>query len=226
MQEEPDLHELLRGLQTALRRAGLTLAEASRKLEHSPTYLSLVFRRRLKLKVREAFELIELARLQPWEFFDICFPLGGAGFADLRARYHEREASELAKLPDTRGLLLAKLRQDPRLPVDPAEWAARTGALLREKIAAAGASQRNLSVTLGYSPVALGLALRGNSRLTFLHVFGVLRELGITPARFFTELVLQEGELAESLRWSELLDKIEHVLIEAAKGVARLAPPK
>ncbi len=225
MSLHPDAARLVRGLKAALRQAKISHSAASQHLDRGPSYVSRVFGGRLKLKVREVFELIELAGFHPWKFFDVYFPLGGERYAALRERYREERADYLAKAPDTGALLLARLQRDLRHPVDSTEWSNRAGALLREKILAAGRNQRAISRELGLSPVALGLALRGNSRLTFGHVFGVLDRLGMSPARFFVELMSNEEDPTERLRLAEILDEFERTF-EGALSAIPVPPPK
>ncbi len=200
------------------------MAEASRRLERHPTYFGRVFRRALALKVEEVFELLALLNLAPWEFFEACFPLGGDLVSEMRVRSAHASPGGESPVTRTRELMRQAMGQYPQAEFTAADWAARTGELLREKVKAAGLTQRQLSTRLGMSRDALGQALRGQKRLTFELVFQLLPELQLSPGRFFAELVLPDRTLAGRLRWSQLLADLDRLLATTASRLLTKSP--
>lgn len=152
--------------------------------------------------------LLERVDVHPSEFFEIYFPLGG----------------NLPGGPD-----LVDEDDDPPRPPQPRRqpeaWTARATELLRKRIRAEGKTQREVSLALGLARDALGKTLRGDSQVTWWHVFEVLRVLGVTPGRFFFELCCEPRRPADALRWSELLDLWERKLGELA-SLPKPTPPQ
>jgi transcriptional regulator with XRE-family HTH domain len=206
-------------LREALAEADLSHREASERLGHHPGYLSRALTGHLDLKVREALELLELLGIDPGEFFPFVFPFGGNPMAAL---LRAPRPADVPALPDAGALLREALAARGESPPTPAQLTARAGELLRMAIRRAGSSQREVSRALGLSPDALGLALRGNTRLSFHHLFGTLAATGVDPGRFFIELFVAAAEpLAARVSWRQLLDRLEEAFGEGARGLAR-----
>ena len=84
MVSEDPLQRLRQGLGEIVGRSGQPLGALSERLGRHPGYLGKVLHGRLKLKVREVFELLEILGLGAGDFFDLYFPLGGIPHARLR----------------------------------------------------------------------------------------------------------------------------------------------
>lgn len=172
------------------------------------------------MRVTLVFELLEKLRASPVRFFSVRYPLGGEAHAGLR-----EDAKPSIDLPGAMPLTEAARRRADRLGLrlTPAGAAAKLGRLLRREIRASGKTQREISLDLGFGVGALGQALRGNSELTFFHVFGVLAATGRSPARLFAELFAPEP--ADPMARFELaleLDHQEEQFRKAAEGSIEL----
>jgi len=209
---ETSLDRLRQALREAVAYSGRELQDLSKELGRSHGHLGKLLNGHLQLYVREVFELLDLLELRPEDFFDVYFPLGGPRHARLRALYqaHSLPIWEV----DVRSFAALEARRRGIPELSPRALEAKTARLLRQRLKKAGASQRSISLALNLSGDALGQALRGNTRLLFRHVFGILAEIGVRPERFFAELLgPDDGELVGTLRWYHLLDEIEAHLV-------------
>lgn len=201
-------------------------AAVSRALGHHPSYMHRVLEGELPLRVVVTCDLLKRLDLDPRDFFLECFPLGGDAEVRLRAALAERQASDplLAAGSRVRSASATPVRtQDVLPPVVPEVIVARAGLLLRWMIRRSPHTQGDLSERLGFgSRHVLGQALRGESELKFEQVFPVLTAIGVTPGRYFRELLSPlTHEVVEGITWSDLLDRLEHAAREAAEGYLR-----
>lgn len=193
-------------LKEATRASGRSSKEISRRLGKSPHFLSRIYRGELRLRIETLFSVLGALEIPPSQFFGRFYPLGGwapegrFGFA-----------------PDDPLAPLTLRLEREQLAKPPQQWAREAGRILIAKIVGAGRKQTDLSVRLGLNREVLGRALRGNSRIEMFHVFGVLHEIGLSPARFFAELIGQEPDAkAPSTTAEELIRLAEKLLLEAA----------
>lgn len=217
MAVKEELEWLGQALMDLAHRAGLPLVVLSRELGHHDNYLTRTFRGRLPLKVVDVFWLLERLSVDSELFFELLWPFGGdeAGYVRRRppAEYRpdERLAQHRLKLRAERG-------EDVFTPAD---WAAKAAVCLRELLRRKRVTQRAASLAAGMGPDALGQALRGNTLLTFQHVFATLEASGSPPGRFFTDLFgAPDGDLLEGLKWSMYLDELEVGFADFAKRAA------
>lgn len=190
------LNSLCRGLRIVLDEARVPLKQASAALGRYPEYVGRALRQREALKVLDFFELLPLASIHPQRFAEIYFPLV------------EPLPGQLPSRPPGAAELLERVQRHRA----PNEWAKRVAELVRRHLRRGGLAQRAAARALGLPQDALAQRLRGTAQLTWAHVFGVLEQLGIRPARFFLELVLDDGDLPSSLALAELLDLWEERL--------------
>ncbi len=218
MAPDEALATLGRALRRLIRSEGLRLGEFSRKLGFGPDYLGRAFRGRYPLRVELVFEILQRLTVLPFEFFDSVFPFGGP--VTLKAA-KTRGVSDLPGEQRWAHYFRDQLlEQRPRCVGEHAEHFRQW---LRHAIEDREQTQRRISEALGRGPTALGQALRGNTELTFFHVFGVLHHLEVSPARFFVEAFGREaGNPAERIRRLRTLDYFERVLeTTGAKYFAR-----
>lgn len=218
---EQHLLRLQKGLRAALRRGKVRLKAASLELGRYDQYLSRTLSAHggEQLKVLDFYLLMALLEIHPYDFFRVYFPLGDGRAA--RVRWGGPVPPAPGKLDsEFMRLLRERLRERDawRTPVD---WTDATRELLREKIHAADATQRSLSLALSLSPDALGQALRGGTQLLWHHLFGVLDGIGMRPGRFFYELTFLESDLVQSLELSEALDLWEEGLSSLAVDIEK-----
>jgi transcriptional regulator with XRE-family HTH domain len=213
------LLRLQKGLRSALRRAKIPLKVASLELGRYDQYLSrtLSAEEGEQLKVLDFYLLMARLDIHPYDFYRVYFPMGDLRAA--RVRWGGPVPPPPSKLDtDFMRILRERLRERDawRTPVD---WTDATRELLREKIQAAGATQRALSQALSLSPDALGQALRGGTQLLWHHLFGILAGIGMGPGRFFYELAFLEADLVQSLELAETLDLWEEGLSGLAANI-------
>jgi hypothetical protein len=181
-------------LQAAIRDAGRAARDVSTKLGHHPGYLVRVFSGRQPLKIQHLFAILEAVQLPAWAFFWRHYPLGGGLPGAVPGRLSPALNPE--GLPTTIDLLSFVAKRQGGGDASPAALAERAARRLRFALRAGAATQRSVSEALGLGRDALGQALRGQSALTTRHLFGVLEQLEIPPARFFAELLLPWEEAA------------------------------
>lgn len=222
MDVQPSIERLRGALSEVIGRSQMPLSQLSKGLGHHRNYLGKVLNGHLRVRVRELFELLTLLKVPPADFFDIYYPLGGLAHVRLRARYRDGELPIWGSDLRWFGELDAWRRS--LSPPSPEELEERAARLLRQYVRVSPTTQRAISRELGLSPDALGLALRGNTRLDFRHVFGVLQAIGMEPERYFAELVGPEDRnLVDTLRWNQLLDEIERHLRPVIAAVEEAA---
>ncbi len=176
---------------------------------------ALAGERRLTVKV--VFEVLELLELGAVEVFAEAFVLGGPAAEELRRR---RLALGLSTA--TAQDLAESLRalEEERGRITPTERSLRAAELLRFLIKARGGSMREISRQLCGGPDALGQVLRGRAELTFTHVFGALRYLGVGPGRYFFELALSTPPSGvDHPERAAFLDWLERTYEEASRAV-------
>jgi transcriptional regulator with XRE-family HTH domain len=200
----------LRGL---VRREGLLLRDLSEELGFGPDYLGRAFRGRYPLRVELVFRILQRLTVLPFIFFDSIFPFGGP------LTLESAKAREVTDLPEESPW--AEFFRDQMLDQRPrtlAEYPRRFGEWLRTEIAERGLRQKAISEALEMGSYALGQALRGNTDLTFFHVFGVLEHVKISPARFFVEVLSPEpATAAERLQRRRALDYYESTFETTAR---------
>lgn len=224
LQPREELEELQKGLKKAIASAGRSISALSEDLGFHSLYLVRALSGARRLRVDLVFQILARLDQVPELFFADVFPLGGA-FAELRARAAKGRPQERSES----SLRIAVRDQARRRgAITPSEHELRAGELLRLVLQRRGATQRAASQALGLGPDALGQVLRGSARLTFLHLFGILRFTGTTPGRFFFELFLPRPPEPEEIHErAALLDVIERLVEETSKGLlARSAPAK
>lgn len=202
MDHEQALEKLGLALRRLVRSEGLLLRDLSAELRFGPDYLGRVFRSRYPLRVELVFRVLQRLTVLPFPFFDSIFPFGGP------VTLESAKARELVELPGE--TLWAELVRDQMLDDRPrtlAEYRQRFGDWLRQAIEDRRLTQKVISEALGMGPRALGQALRGNTDLSFFHVFGVLEHIDVAPARFFVEVLSrQPANAAERLGRRRALD--------------------
>lgn len=216
MRNHPAAVELGRFLQAHIQASGLNAREVARGLGYEAGYLSRSFTGRVPLRVRVVFRVLERTRAEPSEFFDTHYPLGGPTGRLLRGT--APSVLDLPGLPTLEQTLKAERRRRAASSRSPEEHTALVAELLKEVIRRTGKTQREISRALGMGLDTLGVALRGQTDLSFFHLFGVLDQVGMSPARFFAELFLtaDSGSL-EAIRFSQLLTSLERALGEATE---------
>lgn len=203
---EEQLEHLLSSLQLLCEKGSLPLSRASRKIGRYPAYLSRAFAGRHDLKVEDTFKLLSLLKLDAKDFLQLLFPFGGAGAAALV----KNPPPSFEADTDLRELAGKRRQQRGELHISPAKRRQRAQGVLKAVLRRKKVSQRQASLHLEMGPSALGQALRGSSKLTWRHVFGVLEACEVTTGRFVMELFgPDDDDLLESLRWSWYLDEIE-----------------
>lgn len=208
MAPDEALAQLGRALRRLIRTEGLKLGNFSRELGFGADYLGRAFRGRYPLRVELVFKILKRLTVVPFEFFDSVFPFGGP--VTLKAA-KTRGVSDLPG--EQRWELYFREKLFEQRPRTVAEHAGRFGRWLRHAIEDREQTQKKISESLGMGPTALGQALRGNSELTFFHVFGVLHHLEVSPARFFVEVFGREAASpADRIRRWRTLDYFERVL--------------
>lgn len=177
-----------------VRSEGVLLKKLSVELGFSHDYLGRCLRSRYPLRAILVFRVLRRLTVTPWEFFESVFPFAGTHHLELQAKSRFvflDMANEQTWADWYRNHLLD---HNPREERDMVRY---VGHSLRLAIEGVGATQKDVSEWLGLGPHALGLALRDNTELTFLHVFGVLEYLKIPPGRFFAEIFANEPKNAE-----------------------------
>jgi transcriptional regulator with XRE-family HTH domain len=206
-------------LRDLLRHHGCSLRRASRALGRYRAYLGRTLRGRAPLKVEDVFRLLAFLKVEPYDFFEGSFPLGGEAL--LRLDRAGRRSFE----PDGRDRLADMLRREAALrgeaPRSPRRWTERAAKLLRGHLRQAHLSQHEASRRLGLGPKVLGQGLRGETRLTFEHLFGALSVAGVSPGRFFEELFGPgEEEILPGLTYSGLIGQLEPLTVAACEELA------
>ncbi len=203
-----ELQALIRDHRTSARRLSLALGQ-------HPRFLSRALTGQRPLRMETVFEVLGLLGEHPYGFFRAVYPLAGRILPPLTAE--QRAALDPPGLPTLQALVQWQLASEPRLPA--AAYRRRVAEALRRAIRRHGRPLRHLSLELGLGPHALGLALRGNSQLTALHVLGVLTLLGADPGRVFFEAFLPEpASPLEHLERDKMLDAYEGLLRSTEEG--------
>ncbi len=216
MDPTEEVERLGQALQRLIESHDTTARALSRRLGYHHGHLTLVFHGHRPMRVRLVFELLDKLRAAPIRFFKACYPLGGPAHIELR-----KDAKPSIDLPGAMPLTEAAQRRADRLGLrlTPAGAAEKLGRILRREIRASGKTQREISLDLGLGAGALGQALRGNSELTFLHVFGVLATIGRSPGRLFAELFAPEpGDPMARFELALELDHQEEQFRATAEG--------
>ncbi len=214
---------LLQALRALVAQGSVSLSGASRKVGRYPAYFSRALAGRYDLKVEDTFKLLAYLKVDTKDFLTLLFPFGGAGAAAL-ARNPPADYEEDAQLRET-----VRKQRDRRgeLRLTPAQRRGRVASLLKTLLRRKKVSQRAASLALGMGASALGQALRGSSKLTWRHVFGVLDACRVTPGRFVMELFGPDDEdLLAGLRWTWYLDEIEAGFVKMMAQANRKAPRK
>lgn len=211
----------MRALSVALRKAaktaGRSLGSLSVEMGFYPLYLTRALAGHARLRVDVGFAVLGKLDVVPQVFFADLFPLGGPAYAELRRRVAGREGGK-GEAGGVRELVRAEARRRGLLSAREVEL--RAGELLRLFLRRAGQSQKAAAASLGLSAGALGQVLRGTARLTFRHIFGVLRFLGVPPGRFFRELLLpRPTEPGGSELQAEVLDVVSRLLEDTSRGL-------
>lgn len=214
------MHRLGRGIQGTVRTYQTSARAVSLALGYHAGQLTQVLNGHRPMRVRLVLEVLEHLGASAGRTFDVLYPLGGIAEAVLR-----EDAGPVIDPPGTKPLrdLVAGLERAEGPGPAPAEMVRKLGLLLRRELRLAQVSQREVSRGLGLGEDALGKALRGDSELTFLHVFAVLDATRRSPARIFAELFAptKSGPM-EQLELGRHLDDLEAHRSFLAK---RLLPP-
>lgn len=202
-------------LQALLTEHGTSGREVSRVLGWHSAFLARAFNGHRPLRVEVVFQVLAHLGGSPYNFFRLHYPFGGS-----RAGLYVAGAGSSFDLPGLVTLEDAIREQVRREGVlSPSEYRLRMGAWLRREIRGQGASMRSVSLKLGLGPTALGQALRGESQLTFFHVFGALEAIGSDPGRMFLAIFLPEAAAPiERLEQDQRLSILERVVIESEEG--------
>lgn len=220
MPQEAHLAQLLCGLRSAVENSGLAARKLSSSIGRNETYVSRLLAGRLVPRVEEVFQLLVATGTDPEEFFAVFFPLGGAtAFHFLGGQLGQ--PSDPSQPWDVRDLMRDWKKRTRWQPPSPREVTRRMGELLRAAIRSKRASQRRISLALGLPQDALGEALRGNSALSFRHVFGVLEAVEVAPTVFFAELFQGNSQLVEGVPLISFLATLDVALAQAAETLER-----
>lgn len=203
-------------LQDLLRQHHTTARTASEALGFHPAFLTRAFGGQRPLRVEVVFQLLARLRERPYEFFDLHYPFAGNALP-------KKKGPSPLDLPGVPTLVELIQREYKRLgPRPAAQYRDDLAAWLKRAIRRRKASQKQISIDLGLGQYALGLALRGNSQLTFFVVFGVVEALEIDPGRMFFEVFLpQPASVIQGLRRETQLDAIEGTLRDTERGFAK-----
>ncbi len=207
--------DLGKQLQSLIRDHRTSAVRLSLALGQHPKFLTRAFRGHRPLRVETVFQVLGLLGVHPYAFFKVVYPLGGRILPPLTTQ--QRAALDAPGLPTLRALVQWQL--DSEVPLPAAAHRRRLAEALRRAIRRHGPSVRGLSLQLGLGPHALGLALRGGTQLTVLHVLGVTGALGIDPGRVFFEAFLPEpGSPLEHLERDQMLASFERLLQATEEG--------
>lgn len=203
--QQPVLY-LQRALKDLLERSGMPLSRVSKKIGRYPAYLSRALAGQYDLKVEDTFRVLATLKVDPKEFLSLVFPFGGDGARSLLVKPpHGYEPD-----PRQQELLSAERSRRGELHLAPSQRTDRVRQLLKTLLRRKKVSQRRASVAQGLGGSALGQALRGGAKLTWVHVFGILASCQISAGRFIMELFGPGDEdLLAGLRWTWLLDEME-----------------
>lgn len=215
MTAHPAVVALGKNLQALLSEHGTSGREASRALGWHSAFLARSFNGHRPLRVEVVFQVLAHVGVLPYEFFRLHYPFGGS-----RAGLYVAGAGSSFDIPGLVTLEDAIREQVRREGVlSPSEYRLRMGAWLRREIHAQGDSMRSVSLNLGLGPTALGQALRGESQLTFFHVFGALEAIGSDPGRMFLAVFLPEPATPiERLEQAQRLSILEKVVVQSEEG--------
>lgn len=219
MDPREEVLELGRALHRLLLSYHTNASEMSRELGFYSGHLARVLNGRRPMRVQLVFEILEKLQLAPPRFFTIVYPLGGVAQRSLvTAAQADAEPDGMAALAET----VYRRQVERGEAVTSQNVALRLGEILRRELKLAKCSQRDVSAAAGLSKDALGQALRGNSELTFLHVFAVLKATGHSPARLFAELFMPAPETpADAFDRSLSLDALEPLMKATAEGLLK-----
>jgi transcriptional regulator with XRE-family HTH domain len=211
---EPELSRLQGALELAIRHKGWTFTQTSRRLRRYPEYVGRTLSGRADLKVGDVFRLLELLQVEPFDFLQASFPLGGSSVLAAKKLVAASATPErlLVDRLAREGLTKHGAKLDARA------WTERAGQLLREVLRRNDQTQADVAAALGLTVSALGQRLRGNSRLLAWQLFAVLRVLKVDAGRFFYELVFPDQSLAAQLTLGEVLDSWEQAQRELAEA--------
>lgn len=202
-------------LQDLLSTHGKTAQACSEALGFHGAFLTRAFRCHRPLRVEVVFRLLASLREPPYEFFDLHYPFAGDRLPEGKGP----GPLDLPGEPTLAELVRGEYRRTRTLTPD--EHRDDLAAWLRRAIRRAKATQKEISLRLGLGPYALGLALRGNSQLTFFHVFGVLDALGFDPGRMFFEVFLpRPASPMQGLRRERQLDAAEGIVRGTEQALA------
>ncbi len=206
---EREVRRLGRELHGTLSQAGFSLKALSAELHYHPQYLSRAFRGAHPLKVEVAFLLLARCGVDPAAFFEGLYPFGGKGARKL-ANFRRPTGPAFDEVLSARREV--QRRQLSARNMTPEAWSNRAGRVLRRMLQRRQVSQKGASVALGLGSATLGHALRGNTQLTFEHIFGTLRACGAPMGRFVLEWFGPPDEyLLEAREWLRALDAAEKV---------------
>lgn len=215
MNPQASVRALGDALQDLLTTHGKTARAASEALGFHGAFLTRAFRGHRPLRVEVVFRLLASLRELPYEFFDLHYPFAG----DRLPAGQGPGPLDLPGEPTLAELVRGEYRRTRTLA--PGEHRDDLAAWLRRAIRRAKASQKEISLRLGLGPYALGLALRGNSQLTFFHVFGVLDALGFDAGRMFFEVFLpRPASPLQGLRRERQLDAAEGIVRGTEQALA------
>lgn len=172
-----------------------------------PSQLTLVLNGHRPMRVLQVLEVLEHVGARPARVFELLYPLGGVSEALLREKTPpgERSAGATAWVEVVREAELWRGE-----PVPPGAAVERLRGILKREIVEAGLTQREVSRRHLRGADALGHALRGDTELTFFHVFAVLEATAQTMGRMFAEVfALVPPSPVEELHLASLLDELE-----------------
>ena len=207
MEPRAEVLRLGRGLQGIIKTYRTSARAVSLSLGYHAGQLTLVLNGHRPMRVRLVLEVLADLGAPPGRVFDVLYPLGGVSEVVLR-----REAGPGLDLPGTRpwSEVVAEVQRAQGPVPTPEALVAKLGMLLRRELREARVSQRQVSRHLGLGDDALGKALRGDSELTFLHVFTVLVVTRRSPERIFLELFRPTPEdPMEQIELAHYLDEAE-----------------
>lgn len=199
------MRRLGRGIQSTIRAYRASARAVSLALGYHAGQLTQVLNGHRPMRVKLVLEVLENLGAPPGRTFDLHYPLGGIAEAVLR-----EGSGPAIDPPGTKPLREVVAELERAREAGPAETVRKLGLLLRRELRTAQVSQREVSRRLGLGEDALGKALRGDSELTFLHVFAVLAATGRSPARIFAELFAPtKSDPMEQLELARRLDDLE-----------------
>lgn len=216
MDPETEVANLRKLLTDRLHRAGVPPHEVSAELGFHASYLHRALRGDVPLKVKTVMGVLFDLNIDPEEFFQHHYPLGGEATKVLRDN-----PPPGVQRDDWARQMLRRLREREGVVWNTETLTKFLQVAVRHLLRRAKIRQETASLALGRGPQALCQALHGRTDLTFEHVFGVLALCRVSPARFFFNAFLREhGKGRHGIDVDEIIDALEPLFEQTSIGFA------